>query len=376
MSTAAASATVVDAVSPIGDPSRNRRLTKVIGWIAGIALLVLALNLLGVDVRGWFSHLWDQISQISLGYLVLGVMLQIAQTTFNGIAYYGILRYAYPNGGVTLWPIVTAYAVGVAMNTFLPANIGTFVTLLMFIAIIPGSTFAGVFAAYVVNKIFFSLVGAVVYVLLFFQAGAAFNVELGWFRDHWLLTLLIVVGGALLLVVLGRAFWHKLEALWNNAKQGGKILGDPKAYTTRVLLPQLLSYAAKVAVIAVFLAAYSIPVTFSSVVHVIGSSSAANVTSVTPGGVGVTQAANAVALRDVTNASNATAYSLSQQLVTSATNILYALILVLLIFGWTGGKALVESSYSGAKKKVHGKKHGADADASAEEQSVSGATPP
>jgi type VI protein secretion system component VasK len=98
----------------------------------------------------------------------------------------------------------------------------------MFVAIIPGSTFTGIFAAYLVNKIFFTVVGALVYVLLFLQAGAAFDVELGWFRDHWLLALLIVVAGALLVVVLGRAFWHKLEALWNNAKQGGKILGDPR----------------------------------------------------------------------------------------------------------------------------------------------------
>ena len=114
---------------------------------------------------------------------------------------------------------------------------------------------------------------------------------------------------------------------------------------------QVLSYAAKIGVIAVFLAAYSIPVTFGSVVHVIGSSSAANVTSVTPGAVGVTQAANAAALRDYTTGATATAYSSSQQLVTSATNVVYALALVLLIFGWTGGKALVSTSYSGAKKR-------------------------
>jgi uncharacterized membrane protein YbhN (UPF0104 family) len=136
----------------------------------------------------------------------------------------------------------------------------------------------------------------------------------------------------------------------------------------------MLSYACKVAVIVVFLAAYSIPVTFSSVVQVIGSSSTANVTSVTPGSVGVTQAANSVALRDFTDSSTATAYSLSQQLVTSAVNIIYALILVLLIFGWTGGKALVESSYSGAKEKVHSKKQNGDEAAPADEGSV-GETP-
>ena len=357
MSATVAAGTAVAAVSPLRDPSRKRRLIKVGGWIAGVALLLLVLNLLGVDVRGWLTHLWDQLKAVPVGYLVAGVLLQVAQTTFNGVAYYGILRYAYPDAGVALWPIVTAYAVGVGMNSFLPANIGTFVTLLMFVAIIPGSSFAGIFAAYVVNKIFFTIVGAVVYGLLFLQAGAAFDVELGWFRHHALLALLIIVGGAFLIFLLGRMFWHKLKGLWEKAEQGGKILTDPKAYVTRVLTWQVLSYAAKLGVIVVFLAAYSIPVTFGSVVHVIGSSSAANVTSVTPGAVGVTQAANAAALRDYTDGATATAYSLSQQLVTSATNVGYALVLVLLIFGWTGGKALVSTSYSGAKEKVHKPKH-------------------
>ena len=126
-------------------------------------------------------------------------------------------------------------------------------------------------------------------------------------------------------MILVRIFWRWLKKLWEKAKEGGKILGNPKAFATRVLLPQVGSYAAKVGVIAVFLAAYSIPVTFDSVMSVIGSSSAANMVSVTPGAVGVTQAANVVALTNYTTADTATAYSLSQQLVTTAVNLGYAL---------------------------------------------------
>src|SRR5687768_7040337 len=96
---------------------------------------------------GWLDDVWTQIKDVPLRYLVLGAVLQILQTSLNGLAYYGILAYAYP-GRALLWPIVTAYAVGVSMNNFLPANIGTFVTLLMFVAIIPGSTFPGILAAY------------------------------------------------------------------------------------------------------------------------------------------------------------------------------------------------------------------------------------
>ena len=81
------------------------------------------------------------------------------------------------------------------------------------------------------------------------------------------------------------------------------------------------------------------------------SNSISNSVSATPGGVGVTQAMNTAALADSTNAATATAYSISQQLVTSAWNVIFAVVLVSWVFGWTGGRALVESSYTDAKVK-------------------------
>ncbi len=342
----------VSAVTPFDDHSRKRRLVKIAAWLAGTVILLVVLELLGIDVRGWLDSFWATLKDVPVGYLIAGSVLQIVQTTFNGVAYYYILSYGYPNGGVQFWPIITAYAVGVAMNNFLPANIGTFVTLLMFVAIIKGATFPGVFAAYLVNKIFFTIVGGLVYLYLFLEAGAAFDVELGWFRDHPVLFLGIAAGAVFLVVLVVRIFWRWLKGMWEKAKEGGRILESPKAFAGKVLLPQTISYAAKIGVIAIFLAAYSIPVTFHSIMSVIGSSSAANMTSVTPGAVGITQAANSVALSDFTDSTTATAYSLAQQLWTTATNQVYALVLVLLVFGWTGGKLLVRDSYTDAKVKA------------------------
>ena len=74
---------------------------------------------------------------------------------------------------------MTAYAVGVAMNNFLPANIGTFVTLVMFVAIIPAATFAGAVAAYLVQKIFFTIAGTFVYLYLFLSVPGSFDENLG-----------------------------------------------------------------------------------------------------------------------------------------------------------------------------------------------------
>jgi len=338
---------------PFGDPSRPRRLAKVVGWLLGLALVLIVLQLLGVDVRGWLSQLWDQIKAVPAQYIVAGLLFQTAQTVLAGLSYYGILSAAYP-GEVMFAPIVAAYAVGVAMNGFLPANMGTFVTLVMFVAIIPSTTFAGSLAAYLVQKIFFTIVGTFVYLYLFLSVPGSFEESLGNISDHPARTILIVAGGGVLIVLLGRIFWRQVKKLWAQAKKGGAILAQPKRYMTRAFLPSFASWLCKLAVIGIFLAAFAIPVTFESIMWIVGSGSLANVVSFTPGAVGITQATNALALNTCCDVANETAvaYSSAQQLIVTAWNVVFALVLVVLVFGWTGGKVLVGGAYVDAKDKV------------------------
>jgi uncharacterized membrane protein YbhN (UPF0104 family) len=340
-------------VLPFHDPSRRRRIVKVTGWLLGTALVLVVLDLLGVDVRGWLSELWDQIKAVPAGYIVAALVFQTGQTFFAGLSYYGILSAAYP-GEVALAPIVAAYAVGVAMNAFLPANIGTFVTLLMFVAIIPSATVGGSLAAYLVQKIFFTVAGTFVYLYLFLSVPGSFDENLGNVSDHPARTILVVAGGGLLIVLVGRIFWRQVKKLWAHAKQGGVILATPKRYLSRAFLPSLVSWLFKLTVIGIFLAAFAIPVTFESVMWITGSGSLANVVSFTPGAVGITQATNALALQTCCDVANETtvAYSSAQQLIVTAWNVLLALVLVLLVFGWTGGKVLVGGAYVDAKVKV------------------------
>jgi len=341
------------AALPFNDPSRRSRLIKIALWLVGIALAIVVLNLLGVDVIGWLRDLWDQIKAVPVGYIVAGLIFQTGQTVLAGVSYYGILKAAYGDE-VSLPPIVTAYAVGVAMNNFLPANIGTLVTLLMFVALIPSCTFAGAIAAYLVQKIFFTLAGTFVYLYLFLSVPGSFTENLGNVKNNPVLVIGIVVGAVLLILIVGRIFWRQVKKLWNQAKQGGVILSQPKRYLTRAFLPSLLSWLCKLTVIGIFLAAFAIPVTFESIMWVTGSGSLANVVSVTPGAVGITQATNALALASCCDVPQSVAvdYSTAQQLITTAWNILFALVLVVCIFGWTGGKSLVLQSYEGAKEKA------------------------
>jgi uncharacterized membrane protein YbhN (UPF0104 family) len=340
-------------LAPAGESPR-RRVLRIAGWVLGTLAVLAALELAGIDVLGWFAQLWDEVTAISLGYVILGCVFQGAQTVLTGLGWYGILRYAYP-GDVTFREVLACYAAGVALNNFVPANLGTFVTLLMFVAVISGATFSGILGGYFVQKIFYLVVGTLIYLYLFTQVAGSFDFQFGneWeaLRSHVVLTLGIVAGGVFLVAVLLRVFWRWAKGMWEQAKRGGAILGDLGAYAKWVLLPQAGGYAAKVMVIVVFLAAYGIPVTFGSVMSVLGSNQLANLLSFTPGGVGVNQAFNTFALESYTDSTTATAYSTGQQLITTAFNTGFAILMVCWAFGWRGGSKLVKDSYSDAKVK-------------------------
>ncbi len=338
---------------------KRRRVLRIVTWIVSLLVLLALLRLAGVDVWGWITELWDTVTSISFGYVVLGCIFQGLQTTLTALGWFGILTYAY-RGRVTFMPVLASYAAGVALNNFLPANIGTLVTLLMYVAIIETATFPGVLAGYVVQKIFYFIVGTLIYVYLFLSVSGSFGFQFGGIWDaitgNGLITLIIVFGGGFLLVLLARMFWGWVKRMWAKAKQGAAILTDWHAYWKTVLLPQVGGYIAKVGVIIVFLLAYSIPVTFGSVMSVLGSNQLANILSVTPGGVGVNQAFNAYALGSYTSSETATAYSVGQQLVTTAFNILFAVILICVVFGWHGGSKLVKDSYTDAKEQAREQK--------------------
>ena len=82
---------------------------------------------------------------------------------------------------------------------------------------------------------------------------------------------------------------------------------------------------------------------FHTLMRVVAGNSIANMTAVTPGGAGVQQGFNVLSLKGITSSANATAYSVAQQLVTTAWSIVLAIILVVRAFGWSGGKTLVSS---------------------------------
>jgi uncharacterized membrane protein YbhN (UPF0104 family) len=344
----------------------GQRLIRVVGWVLGVAAVIGLLDLVGIPVSDWIRDLVHKVRDVPVWAVVAGVVLQTLQTSLAAYAWHTILRAAYPKAEVTFRLVLAAYALAVAMNSFLPANIGTWVMLIMLSSLIAGATLASIISGYAVEKIPFSIFNIAVYVYLFVSVSGSMSINLKVLANHPVLIPLIAVGVIALAVLLTRIFREQWAKLRDELVLGGAVLGQPRRMLVGVVLPELGSYIAKLGVIAVFLGAYGIPVSFHNVVSVTASNSISNSVSVTPGGAGVTQAANTAALRNSTSAEDATAYSVSQQLITSAWNVVFAMILVAWVFGWSSGKQLVRSSYEKAKERTRGppKGRGVPADTS------------
>jgi len=316
-----------------------------------IVVIGAAATLFGWDISGWFKTLWHAVTAISIGYLLAGIALITLQTTMTAYAWYSILRYGYPDSGVRWVQILACYAAAVALNSVLPANLGTLAMLLMFTTIIVAANFAGVLGGIAVQKIFYTLIGTFVYLYLFLTIGGSFDLQLGFISAHPVATVILVAGVAALIYLVARMLRERIREWWGEAKVGGQILTHPKAYFGRVLFPEVISYAAMLGIIAVFLGAYNIPVSFHTIMRVVAGNSIANATSVTPGGAGVVQGFNVLSLKGITSSANANAYSVAQQLVTTAWGILFAIVMLIRAFGWSDGRTLVAQSYGQAKEK-------------------------
>jgi uncharacterized membrane protein YbhN (UPF0104 family) len=315
-----------------------------------IAAVVVVAVSAGWDVAGWVGQVWESLASISLLYLVPALALQTLQTAFSAAAWHGILSYGYPDAEIPYRSVFACCATGVALNSVTPAHAGTLVTALMFVAIIPTATLTGILAAAAVEKLFFAVVGLFVYLYLFLAVGGSFERKFGFLsRNSWAVAIAVVVG-VVVAIVAGRLASRWLRRRWEEARAGGKILSDRRAYVRRVVVPQMLSWSCKVGVVAVLLAAYGIPVGFHTVFSVIGGNALANLASLTPGGVGISQAFNVASLHETTSAATAGAYSIGQQLLTTVWNIILATVLVAVAFGRSGGRRLVAESSARARE--------------------------
>lgn len=212
---------------------------------------------------------------------------------------------------------------------------------------IHGSTVAGVTSATVVQSLFFTglSVFIVIAVAIFrprtVSKGSPSDETGGFVAEHPFLVAL----GAVVAVVLAVALWRRLKPrlleFWNRAKAGGAILRDWRRYAREVALPSAASYACRIGVNVVFMAAFGIPVTAFTVFLVASSHMLSGLFAITPGGVGQTQALDVATLRGHASTDDIAAFSITQDAVMTIWNVVLGIVVMLWAFGFGTMKELL-----------------------------------
>ena len=131
---------------------------------------------------------------------------------------------------------------------------------------------------------------------------------------------------------------------WRKAKQGAAIFSDWRRYAKDVAAPSTASYACRIGVNVVFMAAFDLPVTAFTVFLVASSHMLSGIFAITPGGVGQTQALDVATLSKYAPTKSVAAFSITQDSILTIWNVLLGIAVMLWAFGWNQMRDLLVKS--------------------------------
>jgi uncharacterized membrane protein YbhN (UPF0104 family) len=311
-----------------------------------VTLVVVAPAL--ASLSGWVSEVFHRIGDVSVYWLLLALALKTGESAFLGLGWRNILRAAYPKSNLSFKTSWGASQGGTAINAVTPAQAGTAAMIGLFRGSIPGSSVAGVTSAAVVQAIFFTFVSVlmVIGVAIFrphtVSKGSPADESGNFFASHPVLIPAILVLLAVALFFLWPRLKPKLENEWRKAKQGARIFSDWRRYVRQVVGPSAASYACRIGVNVIFMAAFGIPVTVFTVFLVASSHMLSGLFAITPGGVGQTQALDVATLSSFAPSGAVAAFSVTQDSILTIWNIVLGLVLLLWAFGFDQVKTILE----------------------------------
>jgi uncharacterized membrane protein YbhN (UPF0104 family) len=292
------------------------------------------------DLWNWVVGVVERIGDVSPYWIVLALGLKTCESALLGLTWRNILRAAYPKGGLTFKTAWGASQGGTAINALAPAQAGTAAMIGIFRTSIPGASVAGVTSATVVQSLFFIVLSALMVIGVAVSRphtvskGSPADESGGFFASHPVLIPLI---GVALLAAAYLAWPHVkpwFDKEWRKAKQGAAIFKDWRRYATTVAAPSAASYACRIGVNTIFMAAFGLPITAFTIFLVASSHMLSGIFAITPGGVGQTQALDVATLSKYASTKSVAAFSVTQDSILTIWNVVLGIAVMLWAFGW------------------------------------------
>jgi uncharacterized membrane protein YbhN (UPF0104 family) len=297
----------------------------------------------------FFGHLAD----VDWAAMAVALLFLAAMALARARAWQNVLRAAYPGKPIHYRSIAAAYLAGAGINAIVPAHAGDATKVFLAKRQIPGSSYPAVTSSFLVQTIFDTTAGVLVFIYALSQGLLprppelprlpAF--EISFWAEHpqvLLFTITVLgVGFLILFAVLAR----RAEEFWSRVKQGVAIVTQPTRYLREVAAWQGLGWLCRFGAFWCFLEAFQIGGSIHNVALVMSVQAVSTIVPFTPGGAGAQQALLVATLEGPSRAA-VLSYSVGTQIAMAAWSVLLGFIAMLVVFRTTDWRGLLRDAES------------------------------
>jgi uncharacterized membrane protein YbhN (UPF0104 family) len=238
----------------------------------------------------------ENAASVNIVLLLIGAALYVFAQCVRTIGWYTILRAAYPQAQeLTRRDVIRAYLAGSGLNAVIPARGGDVVKLAIVHRHIPGSRWSTLAATFVPETLFESAFGTALVIWALVRGflpvpnavGEVPSYDVSLFYEHPIISTVATVAVLAALYGLWRLARRRGKITVARVKQGLAVLGSPRLFVTGVVTWQALGRLIRLGSLAVFMAAFDLPVTLSTVVLVMAAQGGGRIIPLAPASTGL-----------------------------------------------------------------------------------------
>lgn len=306
------------------------------------------------DAAGAF---FENLAEIHWGAFAVALLFLAAMQLLRARAWLNVLQAAYPRTRISYLHLSAAYLAGAGINAIVPARAGDATKVFLAKRQIPGSSYPAVTSSFLVQTVFDTTAGLLVFAYALTQGLLPRPPELPrlpafelsfWAENPQVLLFAITVAGVGFLVLFA-VLARRVEKFWQRVKQGLVILTSPRRYLREVALWQGLGWICRFGAFWFFLEAFGIGGSVGNVMLVMSVQAISNIVPFTPGGAGAQQALLVATLEGPSRAA-VLSYSVGTQIAMAAWSVVLGFAAILLVFGTTDWRGLVREAESEARE--------------------------
>ncbi|HKG36048.1 MAG TPA: lysylphosphatidylglycerol synthase transmembrane domain-containing protein [Solirubrobacterales bacterium] len=299
------------------------------------------------------AEFFRNLAEIRWGPLAIALAMLAGMQLTRARAWQNVLGAAYPGEPVRYRAIAASYLAGAGINAIAPARAGDVTKVFLAKRQVPGSSYPAVTSSFLVQTIFDTTAGLLVFAYALTQGLLprppelpelpAFDIAF-WAANPQLLIFTLTVVGVGFVVVFA-VLARRVELFWQRVKQGVVVLTQPRRYLREVVAWQGVGWLFRFGAFWFLLEAFGIGGSVGNVMLVMSVQAVSNIVPFTPGGAGAQQALLVATLEGPSRAA-VLSYSVGTQIVMAVWSVVLGFAAMLLVFRTTNWRELVRQAES------------------------------